>query len=66
MAGRAAPTIACIKRAVKAARECGVEIGAIEVTPEGGVRIIPASEKDKLDDFAQWERDREKGRASAA
>lgn len=39
----ARPSQAVIRNAIKAAQLCGMDIGAIEVTPDGGVRIVAAS-----------------------
>ena len=38
----ARPSEAVIRNAIKAAQVCGVQIGAVEILPGGGVRILAA------------------------
>ncbi len=50
------PGKVAIKRAVEAAKACGIEVGGFEVTPDGVIRIIrqgnePAAQQDE---FSQW------------
>jgi hypothetical protein len=40
---RARPSQAVIRNAILAARDCGLEIGAVEITREGGARILVGS-----------------------
>lgn len=37
---RARPSQAVIRNAIRAARDCGLEVGAVEITREGGARIL--------------------------
>lgn len=39
----ARPTAAAIKRAINAWTDCGLTVGAIEVAPDGTIRIVAAS-----------------------
>lgn len=41
-AGRAYPSNALIKRLITGAREAGIDVTGVEVTPEGVVRLIAA------------------------
>ena len=41
--GSGYPRQADIERAVKAARNCGISIGSIEITPSGEIKINDAS-----------------------
>ncbi|TDK51158.1 hypothetical protein [Antarcticimicrobium luteum] len=40
-AARTRTTCALIRNAIAACRDAGIEVGAIEVMPGGGVRILP-------------------------
>lgn len=40
---RARPSQAVIRNAILAARDCGLEIGAVEITRDGGARILVGS-----------------------
>jgi hypothetical protein len=35
------PTKAAVRRAVNSARACGIDVAAIEVSPDGTVRVLP-------------------------
>lgn len=41
----AQPTQAQIKRAVKGALDGGLPVGAVEIKPDGTIRILPDNEK---------------------
>lgn len=51
------PGAVAIKRAVAAAKAAGIEVGGLEVTPQGVIRILRAGEKpvDEQDEWAQWD-----------
>lgn len=46
-----------IERAVKAAKDAGLDVGGVEVLPDGTVRVL-TRESTKADDFADWKRQR--------
>lgn len=41
----AAPTEAQVRRAVKGALSAGFAVGAVEIAPDGTIRILPDSKK---------------------
>jgi hypothetical protein len=45
-AGRSYPSNALIKRLVAGARDAGIDVAGVEVTPEGVVRLISARAAD--------------------
>lgn len=51
------PGKVALRRAIDAAKACGVDVGAVEVSPDGSIRIIDARAVPKapVDDFARWE-----------
>lgn len=51
------PGKVALRRAIDAAKACGVDVGAIEVSPDGAIRIIDARAVPKapVDEFARWE-----------
>ena len=54
---RAYPRKADIARAVQAARACGIDIAAIEISPEGAIRIVgPGSNPPAETEFDAWNR----------
>lgn len=57
-------TQAEITRAIRGAKAAGIEIGEVQVTAAGDVRIIPAGQAAPADAFEAWEqaREREQGR----
>lgn len=46
-----------IARAIKAAQEAGLDVGGVEVLPDGGVRVL-TKESAKPDAFADWQKRR--------
>lgn len=46
-----------IERAVKAAKDAGLDVGGVEVLPDGTVRVL-TKESTKVDPFADWKRER--------
>ena len=56
------PRQADVTRAVKGAIAAGFDVGAIEIGPDGGIRIVRANEKAKNSDatpFDSWKASRE-------
>lgn len=51
------PGKVALRRAIDAARACGVDVGAIEVSPDGSIRIIDARmvPRQPVDEFERWE-----------
>ena len=52
------PGAVAIKRAVAAAKAAGIEVGGLEVTPQGVIRILPPSATapaGEQDEWAQWD-----------
>ena len=46
-----------IERAVKAAKDAGLEVGGVEVLPDGTVRVL-TKDSTQHDAFADWKRER--------
>jgi hypothetical protein len=46
-----------IERAVKAAKDAGLDVGGVEVLPDGTVRVL-TRESAKTDAFADWQKRR--------
>jgi phage tail protein X len=46
-----------IVRAVEAARACGLAVQALDICPDGTIRLLPgaAPKKDGVNDFEAWE-----------
>ncbi len=51
------PGKVAIRRAVEAARANGIDVGSVEVAPDGSIRIIDvrAIPKQPVDEFERWE-----------
>ncbi len=51
------PGKVALRQAIDAAKACGVDVGAVEVSPDGSIRIIDkaAVPKAPVDEFARWE-----------
>lgn len=51
------PGKVAIRRAVQAARDNGIDVGGVEVSPDGSIRIIDmrAIPKQPVDEFERWE-----------
>lgn len=57
-------TQAELRRAVDAARACGLEVGAVEIDRNGTIRILMASAvQSRPDPFEEFEREEAKRRA---
>lgn len=57
---RAYPRKADIARAVQAARACGLDIAAIEISPQGAIRIVgpcPGPNPPAETEFDAWDRE---------
>lgn len=46
-----------IERAIKAAKDAGLDIGGVDVLPDGTVRVL-TKESTKVDAFSDWKRER--------
>lgn len=46
-----------IERAVKAAKDAGLDVGGVEVLPDGTVRVL-TKDSAKTDAFADWQKRR--------
>lgn len=46
-----------IERAIKAAKDAGMDVGGVEVSPDGTVRVL-TKESTKVDAFSDWKRER--------
>lgn len=46
-----------IERAIRAAKEAGLDVGGVEVLPGGGVRVL-TKDSAKPDAFADWQKRR--------
>ena len=55
---RAYPRKAEITRAVDAARTAGIAIGGVEVSPDGTIRILPASSTPVDSAYDRWQASR--------
>lgn len=44
-----------IERAIKAAKDAGMDVGGVEVSPDGTVRVL-TRESTKVDAYADWKR----------
>jgi hypothetical protein len=46
-----------IQRSILGARKAGLDVGSVEIAPDGTIRIIDKSisHRDNLDEFEQWE-----------
>lgn len=54
---RTYPRKADIARAVQAARACGLDIAAIEISPAGAIRIVgPGADPSAESEFDVWDR----------
>lgn len=51
------PGKVAIRRAIEAARSNGIDVGGVEVSPDGSIRIIDmrAIPKQPVDEFERWE-----------
>lgn len=51
------PGKVAIRRAMEAARANGIDVGGVEVSPDGSIRIIDmrAIPKQPVDEFERWE-----------
>ena len=51
------PGKVAIRRAVQAARDNGIDVGGVEVSPDGSIRIIDmrAIPRQPADEFERWE-----------
>lgn len=51
------PGKVAIRRAVEAARANGIDVGSVQVSPDGSIRIIDirAVPKQPVDEFERWE-----------
>jgi hypothetical protein len=51
------PGKVAIRRAVQAARDNGIDVGGVEVSPDGSIRIIDlrAIPRQPVDEFERWE-----------
>ncbi len=51
------PGKVAIRHATEAARAAGIDVGAVEVSPDGSIRIIDARaiSKTPADEFERWE-----------
>lgn len=54
-------TEADVRRAVKAARSCGIDVTGLRIEADGAITINPMGAPEKtLSPLQQWERDQEK------
>lgn len=50
------PTKSAVERAVRQARKCDLDVAAIEMRPDGSVRILlPGAFAAPADEFERWE-----------
>lgn len=54
-AARTYPRQAEIARAFKAAKACGLDVAALELAPDGTIRMVEARAMERKDEFPQWE-----------
>jgi hypothetical protein len=47
-----------IERAIKAAKDAGLEVGGVDVKPDGTVTVL-TKDSTKVDPFADWKKQRE-------
>lgn len=52
------PKQCVIERYIRAARKAGVEIGGVEITPDGTVRILTPAQTASHDPLAEWRKRR--------
>lgn len=52
---RAYPRQVEISRAFKAAKACGLDVAAVEIAPDGTIRMVEARAIERRDEFSQWE-----------
>jgi len=64
-AAQSTPQQHVIERYIRAVRKAGVEIGAVEIKPDGSVMILtPDQLAVSCDPFEAWEKNKDGGRAA--